>query len=581
MSPTVHIDKTIKKIPNKTGVYQYYDKNQSLLYVGKAKNLKKRVSSYFTKNQENERIKILISKIQDIKYVLVETEMDALLLENNLIKNQQPKYNVLLKDGKTYPWICISNEKIPRVFKTRETKNNQGEYFGPYTSTHMVKTLLSVFSDLFYNHGWTPISYINRTIESERELLKYLSIISDIRKILNGNLYSLMNDLKNTMRLYAKQLKFENAQIIKEKITLLKKYQSKSIIVNPKITNVDVFTITSDEHTAFVNFLKIKSGSVIKSYTLELRKKMNEPEEKLLKLAIVELRQRFKSSSKKIYCSHPIKNFCGNFAITVPKIGGKKKLIALSLQNAGHMLLDKKRHKINTIGRQHNIQVLQKLQTDLRLKEIPKHIECFDISNLQGENTVASCVVFKNGNPSKKDYRYFNIKTVKGPDDYASMEEVVYRRYKRVLGEENCLPKLIVVDGGKGQLNSALKSLEKLHLRGKVGIIGIAKRLEEIYFPEDSIPLYLDKRSESLKLIQRLRNEAHRFGLLHHRNKRINSSLGVSLDKIKGIGPKTVQLLITHFGSVKQVNKATKEELISVIGGGKANKILKQPPRNN
>ncbi len=581
MTPTGHIDKTIKNIPNKTGVYQYYDKNQSLLYVGKAKNLKKRVSSYFTKNQENERIKILISKIQDIKYVLVETEMDALLLENNLIKNQQPKYNVLLKDGKTYPWICISNEKIPRVFQTREIKNTKGEYFGPYTSTHMVKTLLSVFSDLFYNHGWTPISYINRTIESEKELLKYLSIVSEIRKILNGNLYSLMNDLKKTMRLYAKQLKFEHAQIIKEKIALLKKYQSKSIVVNPKITNVDVFTIISDEHTAFVNFLNIKSGSVIQSYTLELRKKMNESEEKLLKLAIIELRQRFKSSSKKIYCSLSIKNFCSSFAITVPKIGGKKKLIALSLQNARHMLLDKKRQKMNTLERQHNIRILQKLQNDLRLKETPKHIECFDISNLQGENTIASCVVFKNGTPSKKDYRYFNIKTVDGPNDYASIEEGVYRRYKRVLGEENSLPNLIVVDGGKGQLNSALKSLEKLNLRGKIGIIGIAKRLEEIYFPEDSLPLYLDKRSEGLKLIQRIRNEAHRFGILHHRNKRVNSALSVSLDKIKGIGPKTVRLLITHFGSVKQVNKATEAELITVIGKTRANKILRQSLRNN
>ncbi len=576
-----YIDNKIKEIPTKTGVYQYYDKNQSMLYVGKAKNLKSRVSSYFTKNQTNERIKILVSKIQDIKYVLVDTEMDALLLENNLIKNYQPRYNVMLKDGKTYPWICISNEKIPRIFQTRSVKNEGGECFGPYTSTHMVKTLLSVFSDLFYNQGWTPISYINRTIKSEKELHNYLSIINDVRKILNGNLYSLLTDLRKKMQLYSKQLKFENAQLIKEKIAILKNYQSKSIVVNPQISNVDVFTIISDENAAFVNFLKIKSGSIIQSYTLEIKKKMRESEEKLLQLAIIELRQRFKSSSTKIYCSQSIKNVWNNLDVIVPKIGEKKKLIDLSIQNAKHMLLNKKKQRINALDRQDNVRVLSQLQSDLRLKDLPKHIECFDNSNLQGESAVASCVVFKNGKASKKDYRHFNIKTVLGPDDYKSMEEVVYRRYKRILEEKKNLPNLIIVDGGKGQLNSALKSLDKLSLRGKISIIGIAKRLEEIYFPEDRLPLYLDKRSESLKLIQRLRNEAHRFAISHHRKKRKNSTLRLSLNSIKGIGPKTVQLLIAHFGSIKQISEATEKELIKVIGKNRAKKIFKPPLRNN
>ena len=581
MGPIDCLYKKIKDIPSKTGVYQYYDKNQSMLYVGKAKNLKTRISSYFTKNQTNERIKNLVRKIHDIKYVLVGSEMDALLLENNLIKNYQPRYNVLLKDGKTYPWICISNERVPRVFQTRLVKKGTGEYFGPYASTHIVKTLLNVFSDLFYNQGWTPISYINRTIRSEQELRNYLSIISEVRKILNGNLYLLIKDLRQKMLLHAKQLEFENAQLIKEKISILKKYQSKSIVVNHKITNVDVFTIISFENTAFVNFLKVISGAIIQSYTLELKKKLDESEEKLLQLAIIEIRQRFKSSSKKVYCSHLIKNVCNNFTVTVPKIGEKRKLIDLSMQNAKQMLLNKKRQHLNALDYQDNTRVLVQLKNDLRLNEAPKHIECFDISNLQGKNAVASCVVFKNGSPSKKDYRHFNIKTVVGPDDYKSMEEVVYRRYKRVLKEQKNLPNLIIVDGGRGQLTSALKSLEKLDLKEKISIIGIAKRLEEIFFPEDPFPLYLDKRSESLRLIQRLRNEAHRFAISHHRKKRKNSALGISLDKIKGIGPKTVQLLIAHFGSVKKVSEAKKQELVMIIGKNKAQKIFKQSPRNN
>jgi excinuclease ABC subunit C len=569
-----HIKKIITTIPGSAGIYQYYDKNRSLLYVGKAKNLKKRISSYFTKTHEHARIRVLVGKIQEIKCVLVTTEIDALLLENNLIKKHQPKYNVMLKDGKTYPWICISNEKVPRIFQTRDVMKSEGEYFGPYVSTHMVKTLLNVCSDLFYSYGWTPISYINRTVKSKKDLANYLSIINDIRNILNGNLYSLINDLRKRMRLYAKNLQFEKAQIEKEKISILKKYQSKSIIVSPKINNVDVFTIVSDENTGFVNFLKITSGAIIQTHALELRKQLNEKEEELLRLAIVELRQKFNSTSKEIYCSHTIKNTWEGLKITVPKIGDKKKLINLSLQNAKYMLLDKKKKKINRVERLENKHVLKKLQKDLRLKDLPINIECFDNSNLQGTDAVAACVVFKNAKPSKKDYRHFNIKTVVGPDDFASMEEVVYRRYNRILKEEKTLPNLIIIDGGKGQLSAAVKSLEKLRLRGMVPVIGIAKRLEEIYFPNDSVPLYLDKRSESLKLIQRLRNEAHRFGITHHRKKRSQNYLSTSLDKIDGIGMKTISLLISHFGSIKKVNSATKKDLIQLIGKNKTDKIF-------
>jgi excinuclease ABC subunit C len=403
----------------------------------------------------------------------------------------------------------------------------------------------------------------------------YLLGVNHLRRIITGDIKSVIQHLKKEMQKLSKNLEYEKAQNIKEKITLLDNYQSKSTIVNPKINDVDVFTILSDDETAFVNFLKIKSGAIIQAHTLELSKKLNETEEELLQLAIIELRQRFNSTSKDVYCSHSLGKACEDLNITTPKIGDKKKLIELSLRNAKYMMIDKKKQRINNINRQDNKRVLEKLQKDLRLKDPPKHIECFDNSNIQGTNAVAACVVFKNAKPSKKDYRHFNIKTVKGPDDFASMEEVVYRRYKRLLEEEESLPKLIVIDGGKGQLSSAVKSLDKLNLSGKIAIIGIAKRLEEIYFPGDTLPLYLDKRSEGLRLIQQLRDEAHRFGIAHHRRKRSEIFLGTSLDKIKGLGPKTVALLISHFGSVKQVMGADKETLIRLIGNNKAEKILK------
>ena len=594
MATPNHISEILKNIPDKSGIYQYYDKNQDLLYVGKAKNLKKRVSSYFTKTQEHGKTKVLVGKIQDIKYVVVATEMDALLLENNLIKKHQPKYNVMLKDGKTYPWICIKNELFPRIFQTRTVIKDGSEYFGPYASVRLVQTILEFFHQLYplrnCNLNLSEQNIKNEKFKvcleyhlknclgpciGEQKNKDYLLAIDHIRQIITGDVRSVIEHLKDSMKKFSANLEFEKAQSIKEKITLLDNYQSKSTIVNPKINDVDVFTIISDEDTAFVNFLKIKAGAIIQAHTLELSKKLNETEEELLQLAIIELRQRFNSTSKDIYCSHSLENVWKDLSITIPKIGDKKKLIDLSLRNAKYMLLDKQKQQINNIDRQDNKRVLEQLQKDLRLKDRPRHIECFDNSNLQGTSAVAACIVFKNGKPSKKDYRHFNIKTVVGPDDFASMEEVIFRRYKRLLEEEEDLPELIVIDGGKGQLSAAVKSLEKLKLRGKIAIIGIAKRLEEIYFPGDRLPLYLDKRSESLKLIQQLRDEAHRFGITHHRNKRSKISLENSLDKIEGIGPKTVELLITHFGSVKKVMEANKDELEELIGKAKAEKVLK------
>jgi len=593
MPAPIHIAELLKLIPNKAGVYQYYDKTENLLYVGKAKNLKKRVSSYFTKKQIHGKTRVLVSKIHDIKYVVVATEMDALLLENNLIKKHQPKYNVMLKDGKTYPWICIKNEPFPRIFQTRNIIKDGSEYFGPYTSVRLVKTLLSFFHQLY------PLRNCNLNLNEkniasnkfkvcleyhmgnclgpcigEQKLSEYQIGIEHIKQIIKGDIKSVIQHLKDAMLQYSKGLEYEKAQSVKEKIDLLKNYQAKSTIVNPKINDVDVFTIISDEDTAFVNYLKINSGAIVQAHTMELKKKLEETEEGLLQLAIVELRQRLNSTSKDIYCSHSLENVWDNLSITIPKIGDKKKLIDLSLRNAKYMQMDYKKRKINNIARQDNKRILEQLQKDLRMLDRPKHIECFDNSNIQGTNPVAACVVFKNARPSKKDYRHFNIKTVVGPDDFASMEEVVYRRYKRLLEEEKELPQLIVIDGGKGQLSSAVKSLGKLKLRGKVAIIGIAKRLEEIYFPGDSVPLYLDKRSESLKLIQQLRDEAHRFGIMHHRKQREKDSLGTSLDKIEGIGPKTVELLISHFGSVKKVMEAKKVELIQLIGKDKTQKVL-------
>ena len=569
------IKSIINTIPKKPGVYHFYDDNDNIIYIGKAKDLKRRVSSYFSKNHTRLKTKKLVSKIVDIKCIIVETEIDALLLENNLIKKHQPRYNILLKDDKSYPWICIKKESFPRVFQTRNVIKDGSEYFGPYMSTYVVNVLLDFFSELFYDNGFDPDSYINRNLKEKSEE-KYNMVISEIKQVLKGDIKDLINRLEKKMMVFSSKMDFENAQKIKEKIGLLNNYQSKSAIVSSKISNVDVFSICSEKTFSFVNYLKITNGAVVLSHTVEIKKKLEEKDEDILEFVITDLRKRFNSVSKEIFCSINVDDVWENIKLSVPKIGDKKKLIDLSLRNAKYMQLEKKKRAILDKENKEKNSALHKLKEDLHLKLIPSHIECFDNSNLQGSNPVAACVVFKNGKPYKKDYRLFNIKTVVGPDDYKSMEEVVYRRYSRVLKEGLPIPQLIIIDGGKGQLSSAVKSLKKLKLDGKIAIIGIAKRLEEIYFPNDSTPIYLDKKTNSLRLIQQLRNEAHRFGINHHRKKRISSSIGSSLEKIEGIGSKTIEILLKKFGSVKNLMAQDKSKVEALIGPSKTKKIFKQ-----
>ena len=579
-------------LPNKPGVYQYYDKEDKLLYVGKAKDLKKRVSSYFTKKHDNGRTRLLVKKIVRIKHIVVATETDALLLENNLIKKYQPRYNILLKDDKTYPWICIKNERFPRVFSTRRVFKDGSEYFGPYTSMKTVHTLLDLINGLYqlrncnYNLSEKKIKagsykvcleyHIGNCLgacEDKQSETNYNESIIAIRNILKGNFKESLSAFKLQMKDLSSSLQFEEAHKVKEKIGVLENYQSKSTIVNPKINNVDVFTVVSDEAYAYVNYIQISFGSIIRSHTLEIKKKLEESDEALLKLSIIELRQRFQSQCNEIYVPFRI-NVGENIKVHIPKVGDKKHILDLSLRNAKYFRMERFKLVRITDPNRHENRIMAQMKKDLRLNEEPRHIECFDNSNIQGTNPVAACVVFRNGKPSKKDYRKFNIKTVIGPDDYASMEEVVYRRYKRMLEEKQALPQLIIIDGGKGQLSSSLKSLDTLKLRGKITIIGIAKRLEELFYPEDPIPLYLDKKSETLKVIQQLRNEAHRFGIEFHRNKRSKEALNTSLETISGIGEKTIVDLLSHFKSTKRITNASFDELTKVIGPSKAKKII-------
>ena len=582
----------LKTIPNKPGVYQYYDKEGKLLYVGKAKNLKKRVSSYFTKQHDIGKTRVLVKKIVSIKHIVVETETDALLLENNLIKKYQPRYNIMLKDDKTYPWICIKKERFPRVFSTRKMIKDGSEYFGPYTNVKTVYTLLELINGLFplrncnYDLADKNIKsgkykvcleyHLDNclgTCEGKQTEENYNKNIAAIRNILKGNFKDSLVAFKNQMEDFATNLYFEDAQKIKEKIATLMNYQSKSMIVNSKINNVDVFSIVTDEAYGYVNYLQLSYGSIIRSHTLEIKKKLEETDEQILQISVIELRQRFQSQCKEIYV--PFKISVGeNLKIYVPKLGDKKRILDLSLRNAKYYRMERFKQTKITDPNRHENRIMSQMKKDLRLSEEPRHIECFDNSNIQGANPVAACVVFKNGKPSKKDYRKFNIKTVEGPDDFASMEEVVYRRYKRLLDEKQPLPQLIIIDGGKGQLSSSLKSLDKLELRGKIAIIGIAKRLEELFYPDDPIPLYLDKKSETLKIIQQLRNEAHRFGITFHRNKRSKEALNTTLLNIEGIGEKTIIELLKIFKSLKRLQTASFNDLSKVVGPNKAQKII-------
>ncbi len=588
---TPNLEIQIKTLPSLPGVYQYYDKEGTIIYVGKAKNLKKRVSSYFTKTHDSGKTRVLVKKIAQIKHIVVDTETDALLLENNLIKKYQPRYNVMLKDDKSYPWICIKNERFPRVFSTRRVFKDGSEYFGPYTSGKTVHTLLDLIKGLYslrtcnYNLSEEKVDAGKYKVCLEYHLgnckgpcegleteTEYNENIKAIKEILKGNFKDSLQQFKAQMLEFANNMQFEEAQKIKEKLEVLENYQAKSTIVNPKISNVDVFAIVSDESYGYINFLQLSYGSIIRAHTLEIKKKLDETDKELLELAITEIRQRFNSKSKEIYV--PFKVDLGeDLKVTVPKLGDKRHILDLSLRNAKYFRMERfKQIKIVDPDRHAN-RIMAQMKADLRLSEEPRHIECFDNSNIQGTNPVAACVVFKNGKPSKKDYRHFNIKTVEGPDDFASMEEVVYRRYKRLLDEEQPLPQLIIIDGGKGQLSSALKSLDALHLRGKMAIIGIAKRLEELFYPNDPIPLYLDKKSETLKVIQQLRNEAHRFGIEHHRNKRSKSALNTELETIPGVGEKTVVELLKKFKSAKRVAHAKLDELEDAVGVSRAKKV--------
>lgn len=596
MEKSEHIQQLLRTLPDNPGIYQYFDNTGKIIYIGKAKNLKKRVLSYFNKdNALNGKTRVLVNKIYDIKFIIVDTELDALLLENNLIKKYQPRYNILLKDDKTYPWICIKNERFPRVFSTRHIIKDGSFYFGPFASVKVMNAVLDLIKKLYklrncnlklteeniqankfkvcleYHIGNCKGACVGKETEEE-----YNESISEIKEIIKGNIHTVTRQLKNILQQHVEKLEFENAHIIKEKIDLLEKFQSKSTIVSPTVNNVDVFTIVSDEKTGFVNFLKVMNGAIVQGHTVELIKKLDESDEELLTLAIAELRERFNSEAKEVVVPFKIETEFPGVEFIVPQRGDKKQLLELSQRNAEYVKHEKLKQESLVDPERHTKRILEQMKKDLRLTEEPRHIECFDNSNFQGSYPVAAMTVFKDTKPSKKDYRHFNIKTVEGPDDFASMEEVIYRRYKRALDENQSLPQLIVVDGGKGQLSSALESLDKLGLRGKVGIIGIAKKLEEIYFPNDSIPLYLDKRSETLKIIQQIRDEAHRFGITHHRSKRSKGTIKTELTEIEGISTLTAQKLLSHFKSVKNIKEAKEEELSAIIGKAKAKKVFEK-----
>jgi excinuclease ABC subunit C len=581
----------IQTLPDGPGVYQYYDAMGKILYVGKAKNLKKRVASYFNKVHDTAKTNVLVKKIVTIKHIVVPTETDALLLENNLIKTLQPRYNVLLRDDKSYPWICIKKEPFSRIFSTRRMIKDGSEYFGPYTNFKTVNTILELIKELYplrtcnydlnatniNNHKYKVcleyhIGNCKGPCEGHESIEKYQLQVEAIRHILKGNFKESSKDFKNKMKQMASEMQFEEAQKIKEKLEILENYQSRSTVISPKINTVDVFSIVADESAAFVNFLQVSHGAIIRSHTMEIKKKLEETDQELLELAIVELRERFHLVTREIIVPFLI-DLGEKIKITVPQSGDKKHVLDLSLRNAKFYRIEQLKQLQIVDPDRHTNRIMAQMKTDLRLSFEPRYIECFDNSNIQGTNPVAACVVFKDGKPSKKDYRHFNIKTVVGPDDFASMEEVVYRRYKRLLDEKEPLPQLIIIDGGKGQLSSALKSIDVLGLRGKIAIIGIAKRLEELFYPEDSVPLYLDKKSETLKVIQQLRNEAHRFGITFHRDKRSKSALNSSFDSIPGIGEKTMITLLQQFKSVKRLKEATENEISKVVGVSKAKKI--------
>ncbi len=577
--------KALKDIPHKPGVYQYFDVDDKLIYIGKAKDLRNRVSSYFVQDKQlNGKTRVLVSKIRRIQFTIVDTEIDAWLLENSLIKKHQPRYNIMLKDDKTYPWIVIKKEPFPRVFSTRRMIKDGSTYLGPYASVGMMHTILDLIKETYTlrtcNLALTPeninagkfkvcleyqIGNCKGPCQNYQSKADYENNIAEIKDILNGKIGNVIKEVKQVVKTAAEELNFELAHDYQKKLSVLEKYQSKSTVVSSAITNIDVVSIASDERYAFVNYLKVMNGAIIQTQTIEIKKRLDESDEELLSIAIAEFRSRFKSTSREIVVPFEIPLDDTNLKLTVPKLGEKKALLELSQKN----VLFFKKEKLNQYEKLNpelkTDRVLTQMKNDLRLTQLPYHIECFDNSNFQGKYPVSAIVVFKDAKPSKKDYRHFNVKTVEGPNDFATMQEAVYRRYKRMLDENQSLPQLIIIDGGKGQLSSAVSSLKKLGIDKKVTIIGIAKRLEELFYPGDSLPMYLDKKSETLKIIQHLRDEAHRFGITFHRKKRDQGTLKTELEEIEGIGKATADKLLTHFKSVKKIKEANAEELAKLL----------------
>ncbi len=586
------IDRILKTIPHNPGVYQYYDEGGKIIYVGKAKDLRKRVMSYFSK-QPTGKLKVLVKRIFDIRFIVVDSETDALLLENNLIKEFQPRYNVLLKDDKSFPWICIKKEPFPRIFSTRNVVHDGSDYFGPYASVKMMNTLLDLIRQI-YTVRSCNLKLTQNNIDSGKFKIcleyhlgnckgpceklqteaEYNDMIAEIREIIRGNIQLVVRQLRDLMMQYASRMEFEKAQKVKEKLDLLEKYRSKSTIVSASIQDVDIFSLVDADASVYVNYLKVIEGAIVQSHSVEMKRKLEETPEDLLLMAITEIRQRLGSNSKEILVPfHPGYDMDG-IKLTIPKIGDKKHLLSLSERNAMQFRIETEKRRSLVDPDRHQKRILNQMMTDLRMPVLPKVIECFDNSNFQGDYAVAAMVQFVDAKPNKAGYRHFNIKSVEGPNDFASMEEIIFRRYQRLLNEEKELPQLIVIDGGKGQLSAAVASLEKLNLRGKISIIGIAKRLEEIYFPGDSTPLYIDKRSESLKVIQQLRDEAHRFGITHHRKKFEKGVIKSELTEIEGIGRSTAQKLLWKFKSVKRIAMASEEEIAVTIGKAKAKVVF-------
>ena len=583
------LKKTISSLPEEPGIYQYFDKSEQIIYVGKAKNIKKRVSSYFNKNQENNKTRLLVKSIVRVKYIVVSNELDALLLENNLIKTYQPKYNIQLKDDKTFPWIVVTNEPFPRVFSTRQKELVNGRFYGPYPNVKAMNALLGLIREMYPLRTCSLDLSAKKLVERKYKTClefhigkclgpciekqteeEYETMIDEIELLLKGKTYSLIQALKKKMIQLAESYQFEGAHQLKLTIEQIEKYRSKSTIVSSKLNDIDVFCYLENENQFIINYLVIQEGAIIHGYSAEVQKKLNEDETKLINYVLPQLREKFQSKSKEVIVEKQLELPITDFYLFVPQKGEKKDLIELSKRNIFYFKKEREKRALIQNPQTSAVRILERIRSDFKLTELPIHMECFDNSNFQGTNAVSACVVFKNGKPNKKDYRHFNIKTVEGPDDFASMREVVYRRYKRLLDENQSLPQLVIIDGGKGQLSAAMESIEKLGLRGKIALVGIAKKLEEIFFPGDQYPIYLDKRSESLKTIQFMRNEAHRFGITHHRDKRSKTAINSELDEVPGIGEKTKHILLNHFKSISNIKKARLEEITKKIGQSKA-----------